>query len=115
MTRRPMGHSSVPCIQQTLGRPLQRRNRSAKITCIVVAVMLAIGFARQPGLSRQYFAARPDQCNFSDQLPDEQVAKRIEVLRDQDKSAGSTDHVVSIVLFEPTRRIRVLRAPRKPG
>src|SRR6266436_95248 len=77
--------------------------------------MLAIGFARQPGLSRQYFAARPDQRNFSDQLPDEQVAKRIEVLRDQDKSAGSTDHVVSIVLFEPTRRIRVLRAPRKPG
>src|SRR5262249_1955107 len=56
-----------------------------------------------------------DKRNFSDQLPDEQIAKRIEVLRDQDKSAGSTDHVVSIVLFEPTRRIRVLRAPRKSG
>src|SRR5215468_2312657 len=76
---------------------------------------LTTWFSGQPGLSRQYFAAGPDQCNFSHQLPDEQVAKRIEVLRDQDKSAGSTDHVVSIVLFEPTRRIRVLRTPRKPG
>src|SRR5262249_32860022 len=72
---------------------------------------LTIWFSGQPGLSRQYFAARTDQRNFSDQLPDEQVAKRIEVLRDQDKSAGSTDHVFSIVLFEPTRRIRMLRAP----
>jgi hypothetical protein len=75
--------------------------------------MLAIGFARQPGLSRQYFAARPDQCNFSDQLPDEQVAKRIEVLRDQDKSApgdASAAAIRSVGATAPTSRHSIHRS-----
>src|SRR5262245_45660527 len=56
----------------------------------------------------QYFAARPDKRNLSDQFLDEQIAKRVEVFCDQDKSTRPANHVVSIVLFQSTWRIRVL-------
>jgi hypothetical protein len=63
-------------------------------------------------LSRQNLGARLDQRDFRDQFFDEHIAKGIEVLCDQDKSTGPTDHVLSIVLFKPTWRIRVFRSPR---
>jgi hypothetical protein len=82
---------------------------------ITIRIKMSVAAFRRPApqLSGQYFPARRNQRNFGDQLLDEQVAKRIEVLCDQDKSAGPADHVVSVVFFEPTRRIRMLRTPRK--
>src|SRR5262249_15312149 len=63
-------------------------------------------------LSRQNFAARLDQRDFRNQFFNEQIAKGIEVSCDQDKSTGTTDHVLSIILFKPTWRIHVFRSPR---
>jgi len=58
---------------------------------------------RQPDLSWRRFVARPDKRDFRDQFLDEQAAKRIEVLGDQDKSTRPSDDVVAVILFEPTR------------
>src|SRR5205814_4061666 len=49
--------------------------------------------------------------DLRDQLVDQGLAERVEILRHQHERAGAAHHVLTIIMVEPARRIGVLGVP----
>jgi hypothetical protein len=49
-------------------------------------------------------------CNFCNELVEDRLPERIEVLGDHDEGPRAANHIVSVVIFETARRIGVFGA-----
>src|SRR5262249_60680249 len=51
--------------------------------------------------------------NLGDELADNRLAKRLEILCHHDEGTGAADNIGAIILIDPAGRIGVLRIPRQ--
>src|SRR5262245_43997733 len=97
---------------EVLARPLPLVDKFAGDQRPVTPIRSALHVSSQ-GSERPFLGSAPGRelRNLSNQLPEDGLAKRVEVLGDDDERSRTADHVVAIILLKPSRRIGVLGEP----